>query len=297
MPSAYLPDDNPMLFERFTNPSQIEKDLRNFSAQLQGIQSDLDINSPELTYIMTWYEDHQGQRLKEPYKELIDLMDEIFRDGVITLEEVNDMIWFCDVHANHENAFYCMKSRGLQSLIGIVDGMNCDKELNITELEFLFNWMNENEHLKNNWPFDELYSLILKVTADGIIEKAEHDELISFCQYMVTGSSDNDLVPLTGFFQVDPLIQFTGKSFCFTGNSHKAKRRELEDLVYKCGGRSISKVSSKLDYLVVCEEHSRFWAYSCYGRKIEEAMAIRKSGLQLLIVSEIDFFDAMEGFR
>ncbi len=41
------------------------------------------------------------------------------------------------------------------------------------------------------------------------------------------------------------------------------------------------------------------WAFACYGRKVEEAMALRKAGNRLLIVHENDFFDALEdaGYR
>ena len=35
------------------------------------------------------------------------------------------------------------------------------------------------------------------------------------------------------------------------------------------------------------------WAYSCYGRKIEEAMELRKSGAHVQIVNETDFWDAV----
>lgn len=34
------------------------------------------------------------------------------------------------------------------------------------------------------------------------------------------------------------------------------------------------------------------WAFSCYGRKVEEAMNMRKQGYKISIVKEIDFIDA-----
>lgn len=32
------------------------------------------------------------------------------------------------------------------------------------------------------------------------------------------------------------------------------------------------------------------WAYACYGRKVEQAIGLRKAGSQLLLVHEADFW-------
>ena len=45
-----------------------------------------------------------------------------------------------------------------------------------------------------------------------------------------------------------------GKSFLFTGTLNKMKRSDAEELVEANGGKILSGVSSKLDYLVVGED-------------------------------------------
>lgn len=57
----------------------------------------------------------------------------------------------------------------------------------------------------------------------------------------------------------------TGKSFLFTGTLNKLKRSEAEELVEAQGGKILSGVSSKLDYLVVGEDA---------GSKLEKARKI-----------------------
>jgi DNA ligase (NAD+) len=56
-----------------------------------------------------------------------------------------------------------------------------------------------------------------------------------------------------------------GKSFLFTGTLLKLKRSEAEEIVERNGGRLVSGVSSKLDYLVVGEDA---------GSKLEKAKKI-----------------------
>ena len=62
----------------------------------------------------------------------------------------------------------------------------------------------------------------------------------------------------------------------------------------KLGGQVRSGVSAKTDYLIVGNAGNQCWAYSCYGRKIEDAVQIRKDGGNVVIVNETDFWDAVD---
>jgi hypothetical protein len=46
-----------------------------------------------------------------------------------------------------------------------------------------------------------------------------------------------------------------------------------------------------LDYMVFGTAGNPCWAYACYGRKVEQAVALRKEGYRLMIVH--DFRDAL----
>ena len=52
-------------------------------------------------------------------------------------------------------------------------------------------------------------------------------------------------------------------------------------------------VTTKTDYLIVGNAGNPCWAYACYGRKIEDAMNIRKDGGKVQIINETDFWDAV----
>jgi hypothetical protein len=87
---------------------------------------------------------------------------------------------------------------------------------------------------------------------------------------------------------------FSGKVFCVTGSSPRASRREIETVITQLGGKPHPRVVSDLDYLVVAAERTYSWAFSCYGRKVEAAMTLRRAGAPLTIVHESDFWDAAE---
>jgi len=69
-----------------------------------------------------------------------------------------------------------------------------------------------------------------------------------------------------------------GQTFLFTGTLHKLKRSEAEELVEKNGGKIVSGVSSKLNYLVVGEDA---------GSKLEKAKKIAS----IRILSEDQFLE------
>ena len=72
-----------------------------------------------------------------------------------------------------------------------------------------------------------------------------------------------------------------GQTFLFTGVLNKLKRNEAEELVEKNGGKILSGVSSKLDYLVVGEDA---------GSKLEKAKKISN----IRIISEDEFLNLIK---
>ncbi|MBO9731752.1 MAG: NAD-dependent DNA ligase LigA [Chitinophaga sp.] len=72
----------------------------------------------------------------------------------------------------------------------------------------------------------------------------------------------------------------SGQTFLFTGTLHKLKRSDAEELVEKEGGKIVSGVSSKLNYLVVGEEA---------GSKLEKAKKINT----IKILTEEEFIQLL----
>lgn len=72
-----------------------------------------------------------------------------------------------------------------------------------------------------------------------------------------------------------------GQTFLFTGTLAQLKRSDAEALVEAHGGKIVSGVSSKLDYLVVGEEA---------GSKLEKAKKINT----IKIITEQQFLDLVQ---
>lgn len=286
---------------RFSNPSLIEKDFQTLIGILEGIRSDLVINIIEHNELRDWVNSHKEYENKPPYSEAITMIRAAVADGVLSDSEIEDIIWYCKRFID-KNDYFDSITGGIQQLLGIVKGIIIDQEINIAELAFLDQWLEENEYLKNAWPYDELYSLTTKIIQDKAITAEEHHALLNFFQAL-TGenshsTSNTALIDTlkTGFYQIDPVITIPERTFCITGISKKYKRKEIAQKIELYGGFMVDNVSAKLDYLIVCNEKNNCWAFTCYGRKIEEAIKHRKSGIPLVIVHEFDLYDELESY-
>ena len=99
---------------------------------------------------------------------------------------------------------------------------------------------------------------------------------------------------LSGVCAVCPVIEFPERVFCFTGASVRARRSDIAGQIVSRRGVFKDSITQDIHYLVVGAGGNPCWAYSCYGRKVEQAVALRRVGHRLTIVHENDFWDAVE---
>jgi hypothetical protein len=292
MDTAIFNEFDTQSFTRFTNPSVIHRDLESLNGIISGIIADEDVNIKEHQGLSDWLEKTRTYGLKQPYKAVIDVLSEAMSDDILTAEEGENIKWFCEKYTK-ANPYYDTLSSGVQKLHGVIKGLVIDQIVSLQELAFLDQWLEDNEYLKNSWPYDELYNLITRVAQDKHISAEEHKELLNFFN-AISSTAGNEKTPLplsAGYFQIDPQITFQEKSFCITGLSKKYKRKEIADRIELHGGFVQNNINRTLDYLVVCDEKTSCWAFTCYGRKIEEVMHHRRNGLKIVIVHEFDLFD------
>jgi hypothetical protein len=267
---------------------------------LEGISLDLKINKREVLFLSSWLSDHESLEGCHPYNEIVPILRGMLEDGVVSEEERKDLIWVCEGLCS--NNFYDAIAAGLQQLHGLLAGVLADDVLTANELRGIQAWMEDNQQLSKRWPYDEIESLIISVMADGKIDEEEHNALTTFfAQFaeVLDGKPSTDpCIPIdstvNGVCAYKPEIAFQGSRFCLTGESSNYSRDVFEEKIKALGGEVVDSVSGKLNYLVIGGDGNPCWSYACYGRKVEEAIALRKAGAEILIVHEFDLYDAIE---
>jgi hypothetical protein len=65
----------------------------------------------------------------------------------------------------------------IPELIGLCKGVLADGTVNLTEADFIFQWLKQRPGVLDTWPADVLYALLGKVLADGSLTDDEEVEL------------------------------------------------------------------------------------------------------------------------
>lgn len=291
--------DNHQYF-RYTTKSRLDKALKTLVGIIEGITIDSTINSREFAFLADWVQQCDDVRDRHPFNELVPVVEEAMRDGVLRDEEVTDILWLCD-KLSEKAGFYDKATNDMQRLHGILCGILADGKVTDDELRGLSAWIDEHDHLKTMWPYDEIASIITGVMTDGKIDDGEQKMLQALFSDFVIIEDDTTITnpaiteagTITGLCAVCPDISFQSACFCFTGSSARYKRDDLRAVVEQLGGKFTNNVSKSVDFLVIGSDGNPCWAYACYGRKVEAAVNLRKQGHKILLVHENDFHDAV----
>ncbi len=260
---------------------------------LQGIAADGNVSDSEIARLRNWRIANHEFASIAPFDELSKHVDRALDDGVLTPEECEDLLFVVGKYTTVNPHFDAMRA-GLQSLMGILAGVAADARINDDELQKLSDWHSDWSHLKGLWPYDECDAIVTSIRAGGH-RPASVDHLFALAeQFPIAGSTELVSVPLVvkGVCAVDPSLEFRDKEFVFTGESHRATRDECAAMVITRGGIAHDNVRRTTDYLVVCDGGNPYWAFCCYGRKVERAYDMRRGGHPITIVHEVDFWDA-----
>jgi hypothetical protein len=283
----------------FTTRSRLDKAVNSLVGLIEGIALDGAINQSEISFIHRWLDDNSEYSHRHPFNELIPVVKQAVSDGILSDDERKDILWLCEQLVSTE--YYDLTTADLQRLHAILGGIASDGIITVAELRGLSDWLIEHEHLKSCWPYDEVDSLITTILADQKIDDSEHNLLMDlFTEYTAILDSRTIVRPklsdgsnLVGLCAVCPNIVFQDSKFCITGKSFKYSRDQFSDLIKRLGGEFVNSVSSLVNYLIIGADGNPCWAYACYGRKVEEAVALRKNGVRIALIHENDFHDAV----
>jgi len=293
-------------FRAFTKKSEFDKALHELNGILIGIAIDEKINQKEIQELQSWIRTYHKILNYYPYKEIYEVILNAIDDNIIDDEEKQNLEWITNKYIN-SSVYYDVVTSDIQRLQGIFHGILSDNVITDEEIIKLDAWLEDNSHLIGHYPYDEVCSLITSILADHKITDEEKNHLkVFFSEFILEDTHSiidfNEIqklkqsISFAGVCTTNPQISFSNKQFCFTGKSNKSDREEIIKTIKSLDGIYINSVSSKTNYLVYGDGGSPCWAYSCYGRKVEQAVNLRKNNHTIQIVYEADFWDAVEDY-
>jgi NAD-dependent DNA ligase len=293
--------DDPML-RIYTGKSQADKAINSLKGILLGINLDNEVNAHEIQELKNWAEAHHELVARNPFKEFMEVISDTTTYNTVSREVIEDLFWLCQKYEG-DNYYYNTVTTDLQTLQGLCHGILADGEINEEEVFGLHKWLSENEHLNTYYPYDEIRSLILSVVSDRKVDEQEKLVLKAYFNQFVKINDQNIAnkikeetagIDIHEHCSSDPNVVFLGKTFCITGVLKRNKREKVHDEIIRLGGIPTESITKKTDYLIVGDNGNPAWAFSCYGRKVEKAINLRKAGHTITLIHEFDFADLLE---
>jgi len=179
--------------------------------------------------------------------------------------------------------------RQIDTLVGLGKGLVADGKIDQGEAEFLLSWLVQNQQYGESPIVANLFQKVSRMLEDGVLDETESAELLALLKSFSGEKSEIGELGKPTSLPLDnpvPRIVFVGKQFLFTGTCVFGTRRDCQAAVDSLGGLNSSKVTKSLDYLVIGTYVTDSWAHETYGRKIEQAMSYRESGLPIAIITE-----------
>lgn len=290
-------------YRGFCGKAEMQKSINSLIGILEGITIDEIVDELEFQELKHWYEINRFLVDRKPFSEILPAIDNALADKILTIEETQDLLWLCQQVTS--GSYYDLTTCSIQQLHGIMYGIMSNSKVTDQEISGLMEWLADHSDLQGTYPFDEVFSLIATIIADGIITENERNVLKGFFAEFIDATSSLNLsqveldrlrehCTVDGICAKDPIVSIPNHAFSFTGKSSVAKRDDIEKLVTQYGGVFVGSPSKKVNYLVVGAEGTPCWAFACYGRKIQKAISLRKEGYPIVILNEHDFWAALE---
>jgi DNA polymerase-3 subunit epsilon len=272
------------LYAKKATKTIIEKSINSFYGIIKGITADKVLNDLEIEAIKKWLKENSKYRFSEPYIKIISSVEKILEDDIITNEEKLNLLKISKQYTS-SNSFNDI-TLSLQVLMGLLEGISCDKKLNTIEIMELKKWMQENEKLKGNYPFDIIFENIDKALDDNFIAGNESEKLLKLFDGFLNPLEDSSNKNTNS-----EKIMFNNNYICLTGNFEHGSKSEITNKIEKLGGKVVGGVIATLNYLIVGGEGSKDWSFGNYGTKVKRAMELNSKGKNIKIISEVELFE------
>jgi NAD-dependent DNA ligase len=178
--------------------------------------------------------------------------------------------------------------RSAGALIGIAQGLICDRHLTDQEIHFLNDWLTQNDEIAWSFPGDIVHKKIKDVLADGIITDEERTHLLAALQQLI-GGDEKSLAAPTHVSELSyddvKICEFPEMRFCLTGDFVYGPRESCERQIKNRGG-IVGNVTKALRYLVIGDLASREWKHGSFGTKIEKAQKYKRDGLRRKVAAK-----------
>lgn len=76
--------------------------------------------------------------------------------------------------------------KSVNSLLGLIEGIALDGQVNASEAAFLSDWLGEHRELRDNHPYNELIPVVERAMSDGVLSEEERADITWLCNRLTS---------------------------------------------------------------------------------------------------------------
>lgn len=153
-----------------------QKPFNHLKGIIQGISSDGRIARGQFEEMKLWCQAHERLCNESPFREFFTEIKTILDGGIVTSEEIDQMKTILSKYESKLSVPETVDAR-IQMLQGICYGILADEQINKYEIHVLKKWLEENNAMLGQYPFNEMHAILTEVMEDGIVDLKEEKEL------------------------------------------------------------------------------------------------------------------------
>lgn len=274
--------------ERIHRKRNQAKMFRNALGFLQGVVADGRINPVELQALHTYMLDCADHIDHGDIVDVLDATEDLVGKAKLDQASEEDLLGVIDCILEYQCPEESSRVEKMEEFLGICSGVIADNVVKQAEAEKLHEWLSVHRDIVGEWPACDIVRRLNRFLADGSFDEREAADVLDALKHLFGGSfaetgATSIGLPIEVKKHFAPLVEFAGRSFCFTGKFFFGSRTECEAITAEMGGVLAKGVSKKLDYLVVGSIASPFWLTSHFGTKIQKVMSTRDSAFPYLV--------------
>ena len=261
-------------YVKYINNSDLRKTISEFYGVVRGFSIDDIINEIECDYIRKWRNQNKEYYEYEEIKTIIDCIDDILEDGVVTSKEIMSLQFAIKNYLDTVST--APSTLATQILDGILRGIIEDGVVTESECNNLRQWLYDNITLAGHFPFNKIIEILENVLEDSVITPNELEYMKELLDPVASLS-----------IQVNSV---EGKNVCLSGNFAYGKGKpSVAEYVVAHGGIVDSNVKKTTDILLVGKNECQAYSNGTYGTKVKKAMEYNEKGCNIAIIKETDF--------
>lgn len=216
---------------RFNLKRNREKAVYSLRGILLGVLAEKKLNEQEIVFLDAWLKSQDNIQHEGDVVDLLNAIKYILDDGVVTAEEMEDLIGVMDTIIEFGQQSSVEVEGLINELLGLLNGIAVDSVLELEEVSTLKDWISCFQDTHDSWPVNMLIPRLEKIVFDGRIDSEEGSDLLKTLQ-MVTGNSFEKNGIACGMaasafsFDIES-FNCDGQKVCFTGRFLSGTRKEL----------------------------------------------------------------------